>query len=66
MIRILWHHGAVVSIRWANVSKLASVTKWRHDALVQAHTFKLQIGRLRIVRFRPSLHHAKRLGLPVF
>jgi hypothetical protein len=64
-MRILWHHNATLSIRVANRPRLASDSRWRHDPMVSAHTVSLSIGRLRIVRFRPTIDHAKRLGLPL-
>jgi hypothetical protein len=64
-MRILWHHNATLSISLARQSKLASDSRWRHDLIVSAHTVSLSIGRLRIVRFRPTIDHAKRLGLPL-
>jgi hypothetical protein len=64
-MRTPWHHNATLSIRLARQSKLASESRWRHDSTVSAHTVRLSIGRLRIIRFRPTIDHAKRLGLPL-
>jgi hypothetical protein len=64
-MRTPWHHNATLSIRVAKQSKLASDSRWRHDSIVSAHTVSLKMGRLRIVRFRPTIDHAKRLGLPL-
>lgn len=66
MIRLLWHHAAIISLRLSREPKLSLVAKWRHDEQVKAHTLQIKLGRLRIIRFRPSLHHARRLGLPAF
>jgi hypothetical protein len=64
-MRILWHRNATLSISIAKQFRLALNSRWRHDPMVSAHTVSLSIGRLRIVRFRPTIDHAKRLGLPL-
>jgi hypothetical protein len=64
-IRLVWHRNATLSISTVKRSRLASDSRWRHDPMVSAHTVSLSIGRLRIVRFRPTIDHAKRLGLPL-
>jgi hypothetical protein len=64
-IRLVWHHNATLSISLASQSRLGSGSQWRHDPMVRAHTVILKIGRIRVVRFRPTVDHGRRLGLPV-
>ena len=62
---IPWHHGAIVITATARSPRFSYRLRWLHCQAVSAHLAIIYFGKLRIVRFRPSDHHARRLGLPV-
>ena len=64
-LRFPWPYGAVISLRSSPRSRFTRRSSWLHSSSLSVHLVLLYIGRLRLLRLRPSQEHAKRLGLPI-
>jgi hypothetical protein len=64
-MRLPWAFGAVISVSRALSLKWSKRSSWLHSESLSAHLVMLRLGSYRLVRFRPSQDHARRLGLPI-
>jgi hypothetical protein len=64
-MRLLWPHGAILSLRKCYAPTWSKRTEWQHNGLRSAHIVTLKLGQIRLIRYRQTADHARRLGLPV-
>jgi len=65
VLRIWWHHNAIVDIVKVKNLRPKVQSIWPHGGGYSFHLVRIKIGSYYILRIRSTEDHAARLGLPI-